>query len=81
MDELDLLRTDDFDTTYVPTKWDLYEAMDRSSILINNISDALNNHPGLNEEESRKASRAFSLLFEIYQSTGATFFEMTKDEE
>jgi len=81
MDDLDILRTDDFDTNHVPTKWDLFEAMDRTSILMNNLSDALSDLPGLNEEEARKASQAFSLLFDIYQSVGARFFEMTKDEE
>jgi len=39
------------------------------------------NHRGLNDEQARKASQAFSLLFDIYQTAGARFFEATKDEE
>ena len=81
MDELDLLRDENFDATLVPTKWHLFEAMDRTSVQMNQLHDSLCNHPGFNEEQARMASQAFSLLFDLYQSAGARFFEATKDEE
>jgi hypothetical protein len=81
MDELDLLRTDEFDNTIPPTKWDLFEALDRVSIQMNQLSDALCDHQGLNDEQAKMASQAFSLLFEVYQIAGDRFFEATKDED
>ena len=81
MDELELLRDDDFDATVVPTKWHLFEAMDRASVQMNQLNDSLCNHPGLNDEQARKASQAFSLLFDIYQIAGQRFFDATEGEE
>lgn len=80
MDDLEFLRDDDYQDT-PPTKWDLFEAMDRASVQMNQLHDSLCNHRGLNDEQARKASQAFSLLFDIYQTAGARFFEATKDEE
>jgi len=80
MDELEFLRDDDYQDA-PPTKWDLFEAMDRASVQMNQLHDSLCNHRGLNDEQARKASQAFSLLFDIYQTAGARFFEATKDEE
>jgi len=80
MDKLEFLRDNDYQDA-PPTKWDLFEAMDRVSTLSNQLHDSLCNHRGLNDEQARKASQAFSLLFEIYQSAGERFFEATKDEE
>ena len=81
MDDLDILRTDDFDAMVVPTKWYMFEVMDRASMLLNHIDDALCNHPGLDEEHARKAQQAMNLIMDIYQYAGVRFFEMTKDEE
>jgi hypothetical protein len=79
MDKLDLLRDDEFENK-PPTKWDLFEAMDRTSSLMSQVENSLHNHSGLNEEQARMAQDAFVLLFDIYQIAGARFFEMTKDE-
>lgn len=79
MDEQDILRDEDFEFRE-PTKWDLFEAMDRASIIMRQLDDALNNHVGLNEDQARKAYQAFGLLFDIYQTAGARFFEETRDE-
>ena len=80
MDDLDLFRDEDFVADVVTTKWHLFEAMDRASVQMNQLHDSLFNHSGLNDEQARKASQAFSLLFDIYQTAGARFFEATKDE-
>lgn len=80
MDDLDLLRDNDYQDT-PPTKWDLFEAMDRASVQMNQLHDALCNHRGLNEDQARKASQAFSLLFDIYQIAGSRFFQATEDED
>jgi hypothetical protein len=80
MDEQDILRDENYEYR-VPTKWDLFEVMDRSSTIVRQFEDALNNHVGFNDDQARKAYQAFSLLFDIYQSAGARFFEATKDEE
>jgi len=76
----DFLRDEEFEDK-IPTKYDLFEAMDRSSCLMRQVEDSLHNHPGLNEDQARKASQAFSLLFDIYQVAGARFFEMTKNDK
>lgn len=80
MNELELLRDDNYENRPA-TKWDLFEAMDRVSTQMNQLHDSLCNHQGLNDEQARKASQAFSLLFDIYQTAGARFFEATKDED
>jgi hypothetical protein len=80
MDKLDLLRDDEFENK-PPTKWDLFEAMDRVSVQMNQLSDSLNNHPGFNEDQAKKASQAFSLLFDIYQIAGKRFFEATEGDD
>jgi len=80
MDKLDLLRDDEFKNK-PPTKWDLFEAMDRTSSLMKQVEDSLHNHPGLNEEQARMAQEAFVLLYDMYQIAGVRFFEMTKDED
>ena len=80
MDDFEFLRDDDYQAAE-PTKWDLFEAMDRTSVQMNQLSDVLCNHRGLNDEQAKKAAQAFSLLFEIYQTAGERFFEATKDED
>lgn len=79
-EEIRLLRTDEFDTIF-PTKWDLYESMDRSSVQMNQLHDALVDLPGFDEDQAEKAQKAFTLLFEIYQAAGAKFFAATEDED
>jgi hypothetical protein len=81
MDDLDILRDEHFDPTVVPTKWDYFEVMDRTSVLMNQVSETLNNHPGFDEEQAKMAYQAFKILFDLYQTAGAKFFEFTKDEE
>ena len=66
----DLFRDDNFDTTIIPDKWYYFEVLDRSHILANHLENALFNHPGLDEEYSRKAQQAMSLIREIYQYAG-----------
>jgi hypothetical protein len=76
----DLLRDEDFEDR-MPTKWDLFEIMDRTSVQMNQLHDSLCNHVGLNEEQARMAQQAFKLLFDIYQIAGTRFFDATEDED
>jgi hypothetical protein len=81
MEDLELFRDENFDDKHIPTKWDYFEAMDRSSIAFAQLEGLLYNHPGLDKEQSEMAAKAFGLLFEIYQRAGSRFFELTKDED
>jgi len=81
MEDLNILRDEDFDSTKVPTKWDYFEAMDRTSIVFTQLDSLLHNHPGLDEEQAKMAYQAFKLLFDVYQIAGTKFFEFTKDED
>jgi len=70
----ELFRDQDFDSTKVPDQFDYFEAMDRTSVLLNHLSDALYNHVGLSEVEAREAQVAHQALFNLYQSLGVKFF-------
>jgi len=70
MDDLDILRDENFDSTIVPDKWYYFEVMDRSHMLMSHISEAYCNHPGLDEEHARKAQQALDIIMEIYQYAG-----------
>lgn len=70
MDDLDILRDENFDSTIVPDKWYYFEIMDRSHMLMNHIYEAYCNHPGLDEEHARKAQQALDIIMEIYQYAG-----------
>jgi len=76
----DILRDEDYESRE-PTKWDLFEAMDRTSIIMRQLDDALNNHVGFDEDQAKKAYQAFGLLFDIYQTAGAKFFSATENEK
>jgi hypothetical protein len=73
----DLFRDDEFDKDKVPDQWHYFEVMDRTHILLAHITEALYNHPGLDEENSAKVSKAADLLSEVYQWAGQKSF---KDE-
>ncbi|HEY6436659.1 MAG TPA: hypothetical protein VIY47_08715 [Ignavibacteriaceae bacterium] len=71
----ELFRDDEFDFTKDPDEFELFEAMDRTSLVFNHLEAALYNHVGLNASQAQKAQQAFELLFDIYQTAGARFFE------
>ena len=81
MDEIELFRGEEFDADKIPDQFDLYEAMDRSSLIMNQLETALYNHPGLDEEQAKMAHDAFQLLFDIYQRAGSRFFDTQEQEE
>ena len=72
--EDELFRDQDFESDKVPDQFDIFEAMDRASIVLSHLNDALYNHIGLNEEEARLANTAHKALFDLYQSLGNKFF-------
>lgn len=64
-----------------PTEFDLFEAMDRTSLIFHHLETALLNHPGLDDNQSMQAQQAFQLLFDIYQQAGKRFFDTQKDDK
>jgi hypothetical protein len=78
-EELDLLRSENFDGTIVPDKWYYFEIMDRTHMLCNHIETALGDHPGLDEEHAAMALQASMLIGEIYQWAGRKMDEVVDD--
>jgi hypothetical protein len=78
MEDVELFRDDEFDFTKDPSEFDLFEAMDRTSQVFQQLESALHNHVGLNLEQAEKAQQAFQLLWDIYQIAGERFFETQK---
>ena len=71
----DLFRDSEFDPSIVPDQWYYFEALDRTNMLMTNITSALYNHPGIDEENSAKVQKAMDLLSEVYQSIGQQVFK------
>jgi len=67
MDNLDILRDENFDSSIVPDKWYYFEAMDRCNIIMSHITEALCNHPALEIDEAKMAQDAINSIMEIYQ--------------
>lgn len=80
-DDLEIFRDEDFDSEKVLTKYDYFEAMDRTYVVFKELDDLLYNHQCFSVEQAKMAQQAFSLLFKIYKHAGARFFEFTKDED
>jgi hypothetical protein len=73
---MDLLRSDEFDSTIVPDQFMYFEVMDRAHMLCTHIDAALGDHPGLDEEHSAMALKANELIAEIYQWAGRKMGEL-----
>ncbi|HEY6437595.1 MAG TPA: hypothetical protein VIY47_13465 [Ignavibacteriaceae bacterium] len=80
-DNLEIFRDEDFDSEKVLTKYDYFEAMDRTYIVFRQLDDLLYNHQGFSVEQARMAQQAFELLFEIYQQAGRKFFDFTENDK
>ena len=60
-----------------------FEMMDRTSIILSNVDSFLIQHPvaKANKSISKKLDKVGELLAEIYQESGAIYFELTKDDK
>jgi hypothetical protein len=70
MNDIDILRDENFDPTIKADKWYIFEAMDRAHMVMGHINDAFCNHPALDEEEAKLAQDAINNIMEIYQRMG-----------
>lgn len=70
MEEDELFRDNLYEESKVPDKWDYFEIMDRSSMLLVQLEAAYLNHPGLDAAHARKAQVAFDILNDLYQYAG-----------
>ena len=60
-----------------------FEMMDRTSIILSNVDSFLIQHPvaKANKSISKKLDKVGELLAEIYQESGAIYFELTEDNK
>lgn len=60
-----------------------FEMMDRTSIVLSNVDSFLIQHPvaKANKSISKKLDKVGELLAEIYQESGAIYFELTEDNK
>ena len=75
-DDLRLLRDENYDPSIKPDKWYYFEALDRCSMLMTYITDALCNHPALSDVDAKHAQDAVMSIMEIYQNMGCKLDEV-----
>lgn len=63
----------------VCTQYARHEIMDRASIVMNLLSELLEDHPGMDEELNEHLVKSMGSLYDLYQCAGNKFFEGEKE--